>query len=147
VLDSQYVYQGGDLVMQFTHTGSNSTNTTFLDAATSAVPGYGSLFRAISANSFAATSGSASSVTIVEIITATPPITQTIARNGNQIIINGTGGKAGTTYWILTTTNVALPIAQWTPIVTNQFSAGGGFSYANVIQPNTPAQFFRVIVP
>jgi len=147
VLDSQYVYQGGDLVMQFTHTGSNSTNTTFLDAATSAVPGYGSLFRAISANSFAATSGSAASVTIVEIITATPPITQTIARNGNQIIINGTGGKAGTTYWILTTTNVALPIAQWTPIVTNQFSAGGGFSYANVIQPNTPAQFFRVIVP
>src|SRR6185369_2190374 len=41
VLDTPYIYPGGDLVMQFTHTGSDSANTVFLDAASPAVPGYG----------------------------------------------------------------------------------------------------------
>jgi hypothetical protein len=145
-LDTPYVYQGGDLVMHFTHTGSNSTNTTFLDAASSAAPGYGISFRTISANAFAAAIGAAASVTIVEIV-YTPTITQTITRSGNQIVINGTGGSVGATYRILTATNVALPGAQWTPITTNQFGAGGGFSYTNAFQPNRPARYFRVSMP
>ena len=63
------------------------------------------------------------------------------------MIINGAGGLAGATYRILTATNVALPLVQWTPLVTNQFSASGGFSYTNVIQPNLPARYFRVSQP
>ena len=132
--------------MQFTHNGSDSTNTAFLDAANSSSPGYGTSFRALSANAFAATSGTAASVTIVEIVFA-PTITQAITRAGDQMIINGAGGLAGATYRILTSTNVALPAVQWTPIVTNQFGVSGGFSYTNVIQPNMPAQYFRVILP
>jgi hypothetical protein len=108
--------------------------------------GCGTSFRALSANTFGATTGTAASVTIVEIV-FTPTITQTIARNGNQVIINGTGGLAGATYRILTATNVALPLIQWTPIVTNQFSASGGFSYTHVIQPSLRAQYFRVLLP
>jgi hypothetical protein len=63
------------------------------------------------------------------------------------VIINGVGGLAGATYRILGTTNIALPLVQWTPIVTNQFNASGAFSYTNVIQPNLRAQYFRVIQP
>ena len=63
------------------------------------------------------------------------------------MIINGAGGLAGATYRILTATNVALPLAQCTPIVTNQFSATGGFSYTTLMQPNLRAQYFRVILP
>ena len=132
--------------MQFTHTGSDSTNNAFLDAASTSSPGYGTSFRALSANSFAATSGAAASVTIVEI-GFTPTITQAITHAGNQVMINGAGGLAGATYQLLATTNLALPFVQWTPVVTNQFSANGGFSYTNLIQPNIPAQYFRVILP
>jgi hypothetical protein len=146
VLDTPYVYQGGDLVMQFTHSGSDSTNTAFLDGASTSSPGYGTSFRALSANTFGATSGTAASVTIVEIV-FTPTITQTIAHTGNQVILNGTGGLAGAPYRILTSTNVTFPLVQWTPVVTNHFGASGGFSYTNVIQPNLRAQFFRVILP
>jgi hypothetical protein len=146
VLDTPYIYQGGDLVMQFTHTGSDSTNTTFLDGANSSAPGYGTSFRAISANSFGAATGAAASVTTVEIV-FTPTITQTIARTGNQVIINGSGGLAGATYRILTATNIALPLTQWAPIVTNQFNGSGGLSYTNLIQPNLRAQYFRVLLP
>ena len=69
------------------------------------------------------------------------------AHIGNQVIINGAGGLAGATYRILTATNVALPLTQWTPIVTNQFNGSGGFSYTNVIQPSLRAQYFRVTLP
>jgi hypothetical protein len=146
VLDTPYVYQGGDLVMQFTHTGSDSSSSAFLDAANSSSPNYGISYRAVSANAFRATSGTAASVTIVEIV-FTPTITQTIARAGDQVILNGAGGLAGATYRILTATNVALPLVQWTPVVTNQCSASGGFSYTNVIQPSLRAQYFRVVLP
>jgi hypothetical protein len=146
VLDTPYLYQGGDLVMHFTHTGSDSTNTTFLDAVTTSSPGYGTSFRALSANSFGAPTGNPAGLTIVEIVFA-PTITQTIARTGNQVIVSGAGGLAGDTYQILTATNIASPLVQWTPIVTNQFSASGDFSYTGVIQPNARAQFFCVILP
>lgn len=147
VFDTPYVYQGGDLVMYFTHSGSDSSSApAFLDAATNGTPGYGTSFRALSATTFGATTGAAASVTIAQILFI-PTITQTIAGSGNQIIINGAGGLGGATYRILTTTNVALPLAQWTPITTNQFSASGGFSYTNVTQPTVPAEFFRVSLP
>jgi len=34
----------------------------------------------------------------------------------------------------LTSTNVALPLSNWTSIATNQFGAGGVFSFTNGIQ-------------
>jgi len=146
VLDTPYVYQGGDLMMQFTHTGSDSLNTTFLDAASTVSPGYGTSYRALSASTFAATTGTAASVTIVEIV-FTPTITQAIGLATNQIIISGGGGLVGETYQILTATNLALPANQWTPIFTNQFGTTGSFSFTNVIQPKMPAQYFRVVLP
>jgi hypothetical protein len=148
VLDTPYVYQGGDLVMLFTHTGSDSTNTTFLDAASSSSPGYGTSFHALSATAFGATNGTAASVTVVQLVfTPTPTITQTIARSGNLLIINGAGGNEGATYRILTTTNIELPSAQWTPIVTSQFGSSGVFSYTNVVRSDIPAQYFRLSLP
>jgi|SRR5579862_84073 len=147
VLNTPYVYQGGDLVMHFTHNGSDSTTTPpFLDDASVTSPGYGTSYRALSASTFGATTGAAAPANVVEII-FTPTITQTIAGSGNQIIINGTGGLGGATYRVLTTTNIALPLAQWTPIATNQFSTGGAFSYTNTVQSNAGAQFFRVSLP
>jgi hypothetical protein len=146
VLDTPYVYQGGDLVMLFTHPGSDSTATALLDALTTSSPGYGTSFRALSASTFQASSGTATSVTIAQIVFI-PTVIQTIGGTGNQVIINGAGGLAGSTYRILSATNVAVPPVQWTPIVTNQFNTSGSFSYTNVIQPSVRAQYFRVSLP
>ena len=66
-----YTYQGGDLVVLISHTaGTDSIG--FLDALSST-----SLFRALSANSFNATSGSNQAVTITQFTTspALPPAT------------------------------------------------------------------------
>jgi hypothetical protein len=142
VLDTLYVYQGGDLVMHFTHTGGTSTNTAFLDAANSSAPGYGTAFRAISAGTFSATSGTAASVNIVEIV-FTPSIIQTATLAGNQLIINGAGGVVSAPYRILTTTNAGLPLVQWTAVVTSQFGVNGGFK----LYQRHPAQLARAILP
>ncbi len=146
VFDTPYVYQGGDLVMLFSHTGSDSANTAFLDAVTSTTQGYGTDFRALSASTFNATSGSASSVTIAQIVFTYHPL-QTIFRDGTNVVIVGTNGPPGGTYNLMVSTNSALPISQWTPIATNQFDTGGGFRYTNAINANFPMRFFCVALP
>ncbi len=70
VFDTPYLYEGGDLVMLFSHPGSDSSNTAYLDAASSSTAGYGTAFRALSANSFNAASGVSASAIIAQIVFA-----------------------------------------------------------------------------
>jgi PKD repeat protein len=44
---------------------------------------------------------------------------------------SGTGGPAGVQYRVLTQTNVAQPLANWTPIYTNTFKSDGSYAYTN----------------
>ena len=50
---------------------------------------------------------------------------------GNNMVFSGTGGVTNGTYLVLTSTNVALPLNEWTPIATNQFDPGGNFTFTN----------------
>jgi hypothetical protein len=55
-------------------------------------------------------------------------------------------GSAGETYSILTTTNLALPLPDWTAIHTGAF----GFNpvmFDYIMTTNEPRRFFRVSVP
>ncbi len=144
VFDTPYVYRGGDLVMHFSHSGSDSAATAFLDGVDLSAPGFGTSFRAVTANSNNATIGSSAAVVTIVQIVFTPTITQGITFATNQLIVSAGGGLPGATYQILTATNPALPAAQWTPIATNQFGTNGGFNFTNSIPLNTPALFFRL---
>jgi hypothetical protein len=146
VFDTPYVYQGGDLVMLFTHPGSDSVNYAYLDAATTASPGYGTAYRAFSATTFGAASGAAASATIVQIV-FTPSISETISLAGTNVIISGTGGLSGEKYILLTATNLALPMSQWTPVMTNLLDGSGSFTCTNAIKASMPAQLFRTVLP
>ena len=145
--DTPYVYQGGDLVMLFRHTGSDSTNTAFFDALSSSTPGYGTDFRAFSYVTFAGASGASSSVNIPQIVFNYSP-SQTISFNGTALVIAGAGGPAGGGYRLLASTNISLPMSQWTPATTNRFDGSGAFRYTNAITPGSPpARFFRISLP
>ncbi len=85
--------------------------------------------------------------TITVTGTATPPTISNVSVSGNNFVFSGTGGVEGGTYTVLSSTNIALPVANWTPIATNVFGQGGSFSYTNVINPATPATFFLLQVP
>lgn len=46
------------------------------------------------------------------------------------------------TFILFTSTNVAIPAAMWTPILTNQFDSFGVFSYTNLFNSRRAQGFF-----
>jgi len=51
-------------------------------------------------------------------------------------------GTATSNYVILVSTNLTLPLANWTPLRTNQFDANGQFRYTNSVSAVKPRQFY-----
>lgn len=70
-----------------------------------------------------------------------------IALDGTNAIISGTGGLPGGSYYVLTSTNVALPAGNWTRLATNLFDATGSFNLTNTVVPNVPQQFYLLQLP
>ena len=64
--------------------------------------------------------------------------------NGANIVITGTNGQSGDVYYLLTSTNVALPKSQWLTVATNVPGANGTYSFTatNVVTPGDTQQFF-----
>jgi hypothetical protein len=50
-------------------------------------------------------------------------------------------------YVLLTSTNVATPLASWTPILTNQFNSFGALTLTNLLDRNEPHRFFILRTP
>jgi autotransporter-associated beta strand protein len=71
-----------------------------------------------------------------------PPVIGGIKLAGGNLILNGSGGHAFGTYYILTSTNVAAPLTNWTRLLTNQFDAGGNFSFTNAMNTNAAQSFY-----
>jgi autotransporter-associated beta strand protein len=78
---------------------------------------------------------------------STPPAIGSINLSGGNLIVSGSGGPTNGTYYVLTTTNVALPVNNWTRIATNPFTATGTFIFTNDFSPGTPQQFYRLQLP
>jgi len=66
--------------------------------------------------------------------------------SGNNLVINGTNLNGGQSfhYAVLTSTNLTVPLTNWTALSTNSFNANGTFSYTNAINPTNLAAFFSV---
>jgi fibronectin-binding autotransporter adhesin len=71
----------------------------------------------------------------------------TFNRSGTNLIFSGLGGTPDSKYVILTSTNLALPLANWTILTTNFFDDNGHFNYTNGMNPATPRQFFIFKTP
>ncbi len=86
----------------------------------------------------------ADSQTSYIVVSSTPTIS-TVTKSGGNLVMGGTGNPAGTQYRILTSTNLSLPLASWTPVTTNSFLPDGSYSYTNSTGQN--AAFFRLVSP
>jgi hypothetical protein len=73
---------------------------------------------------------------------AQPAITD-ISLSGTNLIVSATNGVSGGTYYILTSTNLSLPLNQWATVHTNVLPSGGSFvlTATNAVNTNA-AQFF-----
>jgi hypothetical protein len=69
-----------------------------------------------------------------------------LQESAGNLVITGTSPDSGATYRILTTTNIALPLIEWTPVATNTF-VSGGFTNSIPINPAHPRSFYQVVEP
>lgn len=79
--------------------------------------------------------------------TETPPVFKPITASDGNLSFSGTGGPTNVPYYVLMTTNLALPVANWTRLATNQFDASGSFNFSNTINPDAPQTFYRLQLP
>ncbi|HEY2083421.1 MAG TPA: hypothetical protein VGI88_11610, partial [Verrucomicrobiae bacterium] len=74
-----------------------------------------------------------------------PPVINNFSAGGGQFILSGTNGFAGATCYVLSSTNLALPLSNWNYESTNTLP-GNAFSFTNPISPANPQKFYRVKV-
>jgi hypothetical protein len=75
-----------------------------------------------------------------------PGIT-TISLSATNLVLTATNGVAGGTYYVLTSTNVTLPLNQWAPVATNVLTGDGAFTITatNAANGNAPSQQFFIL--
>ena len=66
--------------------------------------------------------------------------------SAGSLTFGGTGGIPGAQYRILTSTDVTLPLTNWTPVATSVFAPDGSYSYTES-SPTNPASFFLLVTP
>jgi hypothetical protein len=64
-----------------------------------------------------------------------------------SFILSGTGGFSNGTYYVLTSSNLLVPLTNWTIITTDRFDSTGGFTFTNPAPTNTPQQFYLLQLP
>ncbi|HEY1788368.1 MAG TPA: autotransporter-associated beta strand repeat-containing protein, partial [Verrucomicrobiae bacterium] len=84
--------------------------------------------------------------TMQVVVTAKPRI-MAIVLSGTKLILNGTQGVANGHYQVLTSTNLALPLSLWVPVLTNNFDGNGNFNITNSINPNVRQNFYILQIP
>jgi PKD repeat protein len=90
--------------------------------------------------------GSSTSVLTSLIVASPTPKLTSLTLANDRLVLGGTNAPAGLQYRILTATNVSLPLASWTPVLTNTIQSNGAFGYTNTA-PTNRAAYFRLVSP
>jgi autotransporter-associated beta strand protein len=85
----------------------------------------------------------------INLVVSTPPPPQfgNISMLGGNFVLTGAGGSSNETYVVLTSTNLGLPLSNWTRLLTNQFDGSGNFNITNVFDTNAPQAFYLLQLP
>ncbi len=89
-------------------------------------------------------------VGLVTVVIPNPPQISSISLfNTNTLLLQGTGGptNGGYYYWLLCSTNLSLPLNQWSIVATNPFDAYGNYSNQISLPPGAPQLFYRIQMP
>jgi len=71
------------------------------------------------------------------------PTITSIAVSGRTLTITATNGPANGGFTLLSSADLSLPFAQWTPVLTNSFDASGAATLStNIVAPTITLQFY-----
>jgi hypothetical protein len=68
-------------------------------------------------------------------------------RSGTNLILQGTNGLPGKSYYVRASTNLLLPAANWPVVLTNPFDPLGNFNFTNPMTPGQPKLFYLLQLP
>jgi hypothetical protein len=73
--------------------------------------------------------------------------TLTLSRTGTNLVFIGAGGPAGGTNYLVATTDVSLPMPEWSRVGTNAFDLAGIFTFTNGLPGEVSQRFYRIEMP
>lgn len=136
--------------------GASNSTVTLAFNSTFAGGGVGKFalgtFTATATNQSFTIDGSASSqinaLQVRDLTPTSPPQFTAVQIAGTNTIFSGVSGNpAGAEFYVLTSTNLAAPLASWKMVATNFFTAGGVFRITNRFNDGDPQSFFRLRLP
>ncbi len=132
----QWLKDGLDLVDGGNISGSTTASLTITNAQTNNDGNYWIVIT----NNYGSVTSSVATLTVL----MSPNFTGITALGGGNgaFILNGVGGTNNGTYFVLTSTNLTIPLASWTPIATNQFGNLGQFIFTNTPPTNVQQLFY-----
>jgi hypothetical protein len=99
----------------------------------------------ISINPFSSGPNPDAQINLVQVRDITPaqPRFTGISVSGTTLNLTAVNGANGGQYILHSSTNLSLPLNQWTPILTNNFDGSGNLNLStNILNPAVPQQFF-----
>jgi autotransporter-associated beta strand protein len=84
---------------------------------------------------------------VITVVSNTPPGIGSIKFTGSTFVFSGSNGVPGNPYYVIATTNLALPLTNWTRLATNVFDTGGNFGWTNSFNAGASQFFYSLLVP
>ena len=145
----------GNLILGGTnniYAGGGFTNGTYTLMSCSgtlsgSAPVLGNLPATSHATLFSLATNTAKQVNLVVSSPAPPLLKNVQLVNPNNLVLTATGGNTNFSCYLLTTTNLTQPFANWLRLATNSFQANGTFSCTNAITTNAPRGFYLLQYP
>jgi autotransporter-associated beta strand protein len=75
-----------------------------------------------------------------------PPVFASVRPQGMNLVFAGTNGVSGWQFFLLTSTNLAAPLAGWNRAATNGFLADGSFNFTNPAAPGWGACYYLLLL-
>jgi len=135
---------GGALIISNASTTALAAGDTYqLSSAASYSGAFASVSLPALASGLAWNTNTLNTAGLASVISIVPKFT-TVAATGTNLVLRGSGGLPRGNYYVLSSTNLALPLSVWRNLATNQFDASGNFSLTNVIGSNSRQTFYRL---
>ena len=83
----------------------------------------------------------------VQPVTTSPTVIKSELLSGSMFLFSGSNGPPNGGYAVLSSTNVAAHLTNWSVAAFGAFDAAGAFNYTNLVNPTSPPIFFRLRVP
>ncbi|HUK81678.1 MAG TPA: hypothetical protein VLZ12_03505 [Verrucomicrobiae bacterium] len=77
----------------------------------------------------------------------TTPVINQVTLSGTNLILRASNGLPDSVFSMITSTNLALPVAEWSITATGVFDGSGTSSNSISVNPAEPARFFRILQP